>query len=241
MKAHNRFVVITRKCPIILSILFTMSCNNSLTEYAFEKNVMMEIFPELIDSTCYDSRIYRNPPPLFGKQIFDKSGQYVCVDSTTITEKEKEILNKWEGEIEDIRKDTSTIFFAFDPVISRNGENVKEDFEKHFPSIKLDTVEINIGKKLVLEIDKIKLNNKFKFKNFNEFPKGRDSIWIKKYNFIFSGFVYVTRIQFDKDKSFGVLDAGYNCGGKCGRGYRIFIVKKNNKWKIDKIEGTWIS
>ncbi len=241
MYNHLKMKINNYQIIFIFLFFFTSSCKKPLTELAFEKNVMLEIFPELIDSTCYDLRIYRNPPPLFGKQIFTKSGQYIGVDSSTISENEKAILKKWEEGVEAIKKDTSSIFIAFDPVISNNTENVKDDFEKHFSTIKLDTNRSKNNVKLVLDIEKIRLNNKFKLKNSAGFSKGKASDWDIKYNFNFSGFIHFTRIQFDKNKSFGVLDAGYYCGGLCGRGNRIFIVKKNGKWVIDKMMLTWIS
>jgi len=42
---------------LILIILFC-SCEKKLTNLEFEKNVMTEILPSLIDSTCIDIRIF---------------------------------------------------------------------------------------------------------------------------------------------------------------------------------------
>ncbi len=118
---------------------------------------------------------------------------------------------------------------------------MKADFEKHFPKIKLFEHKNENNAEYVFEYQHIKLNNKFELKNISKFSKERGKIWHTKYNFVFSGIVDFTRIQFDKDKKFGILDAGFVCGGLCGQGYRIYIKKKNSKWIIDKIEGTWIS
>ena len=74
----------------------------------------------------------------------------------------------------------------------------------------------------------------------NQFPK-RDKIWETKYDFNFSGVVFFTKIQFDTNKKFGILNGSFICGGKCGQGFRIYIKKENVKWKVDKVEGTWIS
>jgi hypothetical protein len=77
-------------------------------------------------------------------------------------------------------------------------------------------------------------------RNSSEFPKGRE-IWKTKYNFNFSGVVFFSGIQFDKDKKFGILDAGFMCGRLFGSGSRIYIKKVKGKWIIDKIEETWVS
>lgn len=99
---------------------------------------------------------------------------------------------------------------------------------------------MHLKKKLVLDIDSIKLNQHFKFKHYNLFSNKLE-VWNKKYDFIFSGFFHVSRIVFDDSKSFGALSVGYTCGGLCGQGYIIFIKKQGKNWKIDKIMDTWIS
>ena len=93
------------------------------------------------------------------------------------------------------------------------------------------------------KIEKIKLNNKFKLKNISEFPKtdNFNLLYELKYDFVFSGILYLSRIQFDEQKQSGVLEGGFSFCGKCGRWFNIFIKKANNKWVIDKVEGTWVS
>jgi len=78
-------------------------------------------------------------------------------------------------------------------------------------------------------------------KNINEFPKDREIFWKEKYDFIFSGVIHFTRIQFDTEQKYGILDGGFVCGKLCGQGFRIYIKKENGKWLIDKIRGTWVS
>ena len=91
-----------------------------------------------------------------------------------------------------------------------------------------------------IDIEKIKLKGKFKLMDLSKFPE-KDKIWGTKYNFNFSGVAYFRKIQFDTTKKYGILDGGFYCGGKCGQGFRIYIKKENGKWKVDKINGTWIS
>jgi hypothetical protein len=230
-----------KKIAIILSIIFFTSCKKEMTDLEFEKNVMTEIFPSLIDSTCVDARIFSNPPPRFGKSIFDKTGHYIGTDSTKATQEEIKNLKEWKDGVIKIKNDTSKIIIAFNPVLKRNTENVKENFEKYFPKIKILESKTETNTEYRFEYQKIKLKNKFKIKDISEFPENRDLFWETKRNFIFSGVVDFTRIQFDKTKNFGILDGGYKCGRLCGQGFRIYIKKENNKWVIDKIEGTWIS
>lgn len=232
---------ILNKTIFVLLIIFFASCKKKVTELEFERNVMTEIFPSLIDSTCIDIRLMTNFPPKYGESIFDKTGHYIGVDSTKATKEEKLKLLEWKKRNLEIKNDTSKIIIAFDPKIKNSREDLKNDFEKHFPNAKLFIPKTENETEYILDFKNIKLHNKFEIKNVSEFPKERGAIWKTKYNFLFSGVVYFSRIQFDKPKKFGILDAGFYCGRLCGKGYRIFIKKVNNKWIIDKTEGTWIS
>ncbi|HQF49098.1 MAG TPA: hypothetical protein PLO52_13975 [Flavobacterium alvei] len=197
---------------------------------------MTEIFPSLIESTCIDSRVLANLPPV-GKSIYDKNGNNIGLDTTNI-KREREIYEREELRI---KNDTSKIIFAFDSKIKRNRNNVEEDFEKHFSGAKIFESKKEQNLEYDFDFKELKIKNKFVLENISEFPKGKGEIWKAKYNFIFSGVVFFTRIQFDKDKKFGILDGGFACGRLCGQGSRIYIKKINNKWVIDKIEGTWVS
>lgn len=224
-----------RITSLLILLFFVSSCEKKQTELEFEKSVMTEIFPSLVDSICVDCRILFLPMPL-GKSIFDENNNYIGSDTSTI----KVEREKWEREMVKIENDTSKIIIAFAPVRKIRGD-VNSDFEKHFPKIKLYVPKEEKDVEYIFDFKNIKLNNKFELKNLSEFPKERGAIWNTKYNFVFSGVLDFSRIQFDKDKRFGVLDAGFGCGSKFGQGFRIYIKKINNKWVIDKIEGTWVS
>lgn len=227
---------------IIIMIFLFVSCEKKVSEVEFEKNVLTEIFPSLIDSTCFDVRVFRNFPPKYGEIIYDKKGNYIRIDTTKATIEQKIQLLKWKKRTLEIEKDTSKIVIAFDPKIKKNKrKNLKEDFEKHFVGSKLYNSKIEDSLEYFLDLGDIKLNNKFKLKNLSDFPKERDSIWQAKYDFNFSGIVYFSRIEFDKQKRFGILDGGFVCGRHFGQGFRIYIKKVESKWIIDKVEGTWIS
>ncbi|MEN9909638.1 MAG: hypothetical protein RLZZ540_2787, partial [Bacteroidota bacterium] len=51
----------------------------------------------------------------------------------------------------------------------------------------------------------------------------------------------VSGIKFDKKKENGILEVGYKPGRMCGYGNKVFIKKVKNKWKILKLEDTWVS
>lgn len=225
---------------LIVIILFS-SCEKKITDLEFEKNVMTEIFPSLIDSTCIDIRLFTNFPPKYGESIYDKTGHYIGVDSTKATEEQKRKLLEWKINTEKIKKDTSKIIVAFDPLLKDNSQDLREDFQKHFKNAKIYISKEKKESEYVFDFKNIKLNNKFELRNISQFPKERGLIWLAKYDFVFSGAVFFSRIQFDKDKKFGILDGGFACGDRCGQGFRIYIKKANNKWIIDDVEGTWVA
>jgi len=225
---------------IISSILFT-SCKKEISDLEFEKNVMTKIFPSLIDSTCMDTRLFTNFPPEYGESIFDKTGHYIGVDSTKATKEQKQKLLEWKINTEKIKKDTSKIVIAFNPIIEYSNEDLKEYLEKHFKNTKACVPKEKIYNEYILDFQKIKLNNRFELRHINQFPKERGRIWLTTYNFNFSGAVFFSRIQFDQNKKFGVLNGGFACGDRCGQGFRIYIKQINQKWIIDEIEETWVS
>jgi len=103
---------------LLILLILVSSCDKKQTELEFEKSVMTEIFPSLIESTCIDCRVLFMRPPL-GKSIYDKNDNYIGSDTSNIkTEREN-----WEREEAKIKNDTSKIIFAFDSKIKRNREN----------------------------------------------------------------------------------------------------------------------
>lgn len=219
-----------------ITIFITVfSCQRKISDLEFEKNVMTEILPNLIDSTCVDNRILQLFPPL-GKPIYDKDDNYIGSDTTDI----KAERENWEKEIAKIKNDTSKIVLGFNPIIETIEEDNRNKLKQHFGENVIDDSSQIMTENYRINFEKIILNQNFKLIDRSKFPN-RDAIWKTKYNFIFSGVFSVSRIQFDKEKKYGVLSAGFVCGPHCGEGFRIFIKKVNDKWIIDKVEGTWVS
>lgn len=226
------------KTTFLLSflILFT-NCEKKVDEVEFEKNVLTEVFPKIVDSICVDSR-KMDPPPKFGIETW-KKGKLIKVDTSKVTNEERNKYQNWEKEQNRIDKDTSEIIIGFDQYLLNFGErrvNIESKLlNSNFSNFKFD-------------YSKIKLNNKFKIKNITEFPKAEKLLlahkvllYEQKYNFVFSGFLEISRIKFDKNKKGGVLEASFAYCGRCGSGYRIYIKEINGKWLIEKMEDTWIS
>lgn len=227
---------------VILLIVITLFsfCETKESDIEFEKKVMTQIFSSLIDSTCVDTRIFSNPPPIYGKYITEIDG-HVSIDTSKATLQEKRKLSIWKENFNKIKKDTSKIIFAFDPLLKISHEKLDTDFENHFTGKKIFHSKKNENLNYTFDFEKINLNNKFNLKNISYFSKDIHKIWETKYNFVFSGIIKFSRIQFDLEKKFGIIEGGFYCGRLCGQGFLIFIKKENNKWIIDEIKETWIS
>lgn len=225
----------------LLTVFFLGSCKKEISDLEFEKNVMTEIFPNLIDSICTDSRTILSPPPVYGLLTYDEKGHRIRVDSTMSIEEQKQRMVKWKYNQERIEKDTSKLIIAFNPEIKRGSKDLKEYLEEHFKVTEVFNPKIERDSTYTIDFKNISIKGKFELRNISEFPADRYEFWKKKYNFIFSGVVYFSGIQFDKEKKFGVLDGAFACGRHCGIGVRIYIKKVNDKWIIDKIDNTSVS
>lgn len=226
---------------LLILVIIMSSCEKKATEMDFEKSVMTEIFPSLVDSICVDSRKMLAPPPM-GEHVHDKNGHYVRTDSTKATREQKIEYSEWKKERDRLEKDTSTVIIAFDPFLTKN-EKLIEESKFYFPKVEIYKTKNVEESKFRFDFENIKLNNNFKLKNISEFPKEAYSnqIYDLKYNFVFSGYFFVSRIQFDKQKKFGVLEGSFDFCGKCGRYFIILIKKVSNKWVIDKLQLTGVS
>jgi hypothetical protein len=222
--------------PLILFLL--LSCEKKENIFDFEKSVMTEIFPILIDSVCVDTRLFTNPPPMYGKYITDASG-HVSIDTTQATENQRKKLAEWKKGVEKVKNDTSKVIIAFDPKISPFEKEYEKIISKNSPNDTLIKIITDSSKVYVLDFKRIKLNGKFKLKNIHEFDER--NIFERDYKFNFSGVFEVSGIKFDKKKENGILDVGFTCGRLCGYGNTVFIKKVKNKWRIVKMEPTWIS
>lgn len=223
---------------IILSLLIIItSCDLQKSELEFEKEVFSEIFLELIDSTFYDFRTLQPPltlPPLPNGMVISESQMKENIRI------HKEHLAEFQKRKIKIEKDTARIVLAIVDTIFVSKKINRKKLRGHFENIEFenDTLKNNIEYKI--NLSQFKNNEKYIFKYRSDFPKGRE-IWRTEYPFYFGAVISFSRISFDKNKKNGVLESGITFGRLDGNGFRIFIKKVNGKWKIQKIEGTWIS
>jgi hypothetical protein len=55
------------------------------------------------------------------------------------------------------------------------------------------------------------------------------------------GFMHISRIGYNRDRTQSFLYVGYVCGGLCGSGQIFLLAKEKDQWKILHTAMTWIS
>jgi hypothetical protein len=217
----------------ILALIHLLSgCDNRKSEFEFEKKVMRQIFPDLIDSLWIHSSSLDNLP--FVK--LDKKGNVIGLE-----EQDQSVVRKSHLEtLHELKKSKSKLFVAIYDTIHSVGSNHMIDLTKHYKDAivakdkRIDTIQYPLDRKEFTKIKHIKVLFISKFV-MGERP------WESNYGYTFNGFISFSRIQFDDAKKYGVLTCAIDCGGLCGRGYTIFIKKIKNTWVIDSVVDTWIS
>ncbi|MDR6968072.1 hypothetical protein J2X31_002087 [Flavobacterium arsenatis] len=216
---------------IFLFLLFhSLSSCKKETPLEFEKDVMCEILPALLDSLAVDRRLMY-PPPV-AKIIFDKNDNRIRLDSSDLDIRRKE----FEENLMKIEQDTNVVFVIKDFVNELEDEdwNTRNDY---FKNVVFEKDSINSKQKYKIDlscVSKYKLKYRSKFKETNDF-------FIDKYKFFVGGLLSFSRIHFDKNHEHGVLSTSYLCGGNCGQGFKVYLKKIKNEWVIEKIIPTWIA
>lgn len=197
----------------------------------FEKEVFNEIFSELVDSTFYDYRLLplpkTIPSPPNGVEISDSLNEENI-------KKHKRLLKEFEERKIKIENDTTRIVLAIVDTIFNLKQESFERFDIEFKNNFLEK------RKYMVSLKELNPDKKFILKYYSEFPKGR-KIWRTEYPFHLGAILSFSRIYFDTSKQNGILEVGVNYGVLNGNGFKIFIKKISGKWRVQKVQGTWIS
>jgi hypothetical protein len=223
------------KILLLIISLALFSCKKKNSNLEIEKEIINNLFVEIVDSIHEDPRIYLTFPP-FPDIIYDQKGNKIGVDST---EYKIEIIKY--NNLEELRKkDTTKLLIGVNEKIYKPSKYEFESIKSYFKRLKLQIDTTNNPIENKIDVDDFKNNNKFRFKYLSEFPEG-SNILNDDGTFKFSGGISLSKIIFDTKKQIGILCGNYLCKPKCGIGYLIIIEKINNKWKIKKVELTWQS
>jgi len=56
-----------------------------------------------------------------------------------------------------------------------------------------------------------------------------------------SGIINFSNIGFDLEMNQAFVSTGRSCGGLCGAGYFVLLIKDQGRWKVEKKINTWVS
>ncbi|WP_026704882.1 hypothetical protein [Flavobacterium soli] len=102
---------------LFLVLQSLLSCKKE-TPLEFEKNVMCEILPIVMDSLAIDRRLMYPLPPV-AKAIFDKNDNRIGLDSSDLDMRRKE----FEERLIKIKQDTNVVFAINDSTYKINQED----------------------------------------------------------------------------------------------------------------------
>jgi len=227
----SKFIFIT------LILLSSVECKKKevekVDELRFEKDVLKNVFVEIVDSIYMDRRIIFPPPsPRFNEKTNKE-------DTTGF---HKELKEYWRNR-DSIKNDRTRILLG----VYNNVEKISS-FETEIIAnqINISAYTYDISKekdKYKFDLKPFENNKKFNFQNASKYPHEKDWNLNDISNVRYPvGTISVSRIQFNKPKTRGILSADASCGGgRCGRGFIIIIENKSGNWKIDKVIHTWES
>jgi hypothetical protein len=216
---------------IILLSTFIIDCKSQVNE---EVSILNEIFSELPDYIHF----YRfgNKKIPIKETVYNSEGQVVGYDTLKFIHDNK----IYYGNSSDIRRtDTiNTIVGMVDTLFDEfrsnetlelllNDSTLKAYYE---PIRKL----INRDKeKSWFDLGKIENTGNLIIRNLDDLPKqalkNKHSL-----DFPFAGYLYISRLYLNADKSKSIVQCIYVCGGTCGERSLILIERKGNKWNINR-------
>jgi len=211
---------------ICLSILIFGTCTpkEKPTSQDPRMQILYEIIPTLFDSVFID--ITKTPPPPITplKMTKKDSLRYKKIYDDYLAEKEQH---------------SDTVLLAIQDSIIKI-DNPERLLNQHFSvttPIVLDSTAAQADR---IDMNKISLPKRFVLRSVSAFPKGR-KIWNGVYDYELAGIFFISNVEFDITRTYGIVKWGFVCGPLCGHGGYAFIVSKNGKWIIDQISTNWAS
>lgn len=219
---------------ISLILLSLFGCKKKeVSESDFGKEVLNSVFLEIVNSIYMDRRIIFPPPtPRFNEKTNKE-------DTTGF---HKGLKEYWRNR-DSIKNDKTRILLGVYTDVEKISSFETEMIVKH---INISAYTYDVSKetdKYKFDLKPFENNKKFNFQKASKYPHEKDWNLNDISNVRFPvGTIWVSRIQFNKTKTRGILTAGASCGGgRCGRGFIIIIENKSGKWKIAEVIHTWES
>ncbi len=218
MKIYTKVLV-----PFIILLLF--SCGKKQSNIEFEQTVFYEVFPAIVDSMRLSTEIAPPPP----RPIYDDEGNFVGVDTIEWIEMEA----NFEKEKLAFSHDSINCSAIVSDNIYELAENDILNFSK-VNNLAIKDLDSNNSKlKYRIDISNLRSSkSQIQFIYSSEFNRNKD---YRKSRYFSEnlGVIGFSRIQFNKDKTKGVLNCFHYKGNIEESHFRIFIKNIKNIWLIE--------
>lgn len=220
----------------ILTLVLAISCTpkqKQVAEQDFDKTVMHEIFPSLIDSMYVEIVSSMMPPPV-EEVVNSATGkkEFKPVDNGEIT---RQMV---KDELALCQRDSVGIFIVLDDSIHSLAKMDREDFRSMYPMPGTSADTSYLERSYPVQINKLPTSRCFNLKIASAFKRTHSDSLFRVRELRTISF---SRIIFDATKTQGMLTCEYICGSLCGNGYRVYIQKANGKWTIHRIDHVWVA
>ena len=225
----SRFTIIS-----IFALCLTVSCTiKHKSEPDFDKAVMREIFPSLLDSMYIEINFSMTPPRI--TEVVDSVTGKKELQLGDKSTRDRELIR---NELSSCERNSSYIIIVLGDSIHPIHEDNVEIFQSKYSLPKDILGNSYFQKSYFLPLINLSFRNCFKLKLSSEYTPLSNNIRMVVRQFREVSF---SRIIFDADNTHGMLTCEYVCGSLCGNGYRIFIKKLHDKWVVDYVEHAWIA
>jgi len=196
--------------PLLLFFLLC-SCGKKEISHKEQEQIFESVLLPVLDSIRFGVL----PPPINDsiKNIYENDKMLIIIkDSTEILNSEEQInfLKEYKTSSMDIDSSYNTKINK-DIIKIKNLKSQKLSFTLH--------------------------DDKYRFMFSSELEKKN----LDDTELFFCGKLGLSNIKLDNAQTKGLFSMSYRCCDqyKCGSGWTVYIIKINNKWKVDKIISTW--
>ena len=212
-----------KKITYLLISILLLSCSPPKDDLQFEKDVFLQVFPQIIDSLYFDSRgdiLIPPPPPNASEEEWERYKEKV-----SLVAQRKLDLEIYPEMTVVVISDT-----IYSTSLQRSLEVIKENGKEYIYD------SLTKSEEYIIDLSKIRPPEGIEYRYLSSLGYN-EKIFRKKYPFHLGAVVSFSRITFTRNKEHGLLDVGIAYAPLNGAGHRFFIKKdENGNWIIDNYE-----
>ena len=220
-----------KKIIFFLLLIPLLSCGEKNDDLASQKEILDQIFLELIDSTFIEPLYIPPPPPPI--PLYDSYlGSNKKVEDSIYKEasiRYYELKKQFESKVRDIKDlKAKKIIVVYDTIYqSEKGNEALLASHFNLANRKSRSYKINLSH--------YSENENYDFKYYSNLPTG----WKPPFTRHLATYVTISTIHFDITQEYGLLEISILYGKRRSKSFICFIKKESGKWVIDELNETW--